>query len=118
MELYPNSLNRSNQFCNCLIWSLTGSILVKPNNGDQESDSGGVRILTMHRSPDDQEDLFMATLFLFGVSSIQTTTVLFPIKIGPISIHTSAVKKFPKNSLTALNRPDTKPSSQLLNQAI
>ena len=36
MELWPNSLNRSNQFCNCLIWSLTGSILVKPNNGDQE----------------------------------------------------------------------------------
>ena len=37
MELWPISLNRSNQFCNCLIWSLTGSTNPKPSYGDQES---------------------------------------------------------------------------------
>ncbi|KAF3537733.1 hypothetical protein F2Q69_00024604 [Brassica cretica] len=41
-----------------------------------------LRVFTMHQSPHDQEDLFMATLALFGVSSIQTPTALLSFISG------------------------------------
>ncbi|WZZ36416.1 hypothetical protein YC2023_019817 [Brassica napus] len=47
------------------------------------SDSGGVEeFLPCTKAHIDQEDLFMATLALFGVSSIQTPTALFSFISG------------------------------------
>ncbi|KAF2599187.1 hypothetical protein F2Q68_00011801 [Brassica cretica] len=55
----------------------------------------------MHQSPHDQEDLFMATLALFEVSSIQTPTALFSFISGRDQ-HLSNSKEDSKESQLSL----------------
>ena len=128
MELRSISQNRTNQFCTCLIWKLAGSINCKPDIGDQE------RHLTIQETnPNVQESQRRsynapASIRLFRIKQDHTChfwsqkpSILnssFTIKIGTTSIHISSVKKFPRSSLTASNRPDTKPESNPLKKAI
>ena len=128
MELWPISQTGSNQCFTCLIWKFMGLINCKPDIGDQERHQS-----IQETNPNIQESQRRsynapASIRLFRINQDHTChfwsqkpSILnssFPIKIGTISIHNSAVKKFPKSSLTVLNRPDTKPSSQPLNQTI
>ncbi|KAF8099434.1 hypothetical protein N665_0244s0033 [Sinapis alba] len=107
---------------------LIGLINCKPDIGDQ-----GRHLTNQETNPNIQESQRRsynapASTRLFRISQDHTChfwsqkpSILnssFPIKIGTISTNISAVKKFLRSLLTALNHQDTKPSSQPFNQAI